>query len=90
MRIVIATLAATLALALAAAAAGAKAPRVVHFTATSTMQSSGGTSLNGTFQSRRLGSGTVRYTSKPAGDASVTRCARGCGRARSGGRRARR
>jgi hypothetical protein len=71
MRTVVATLAATLAL--AGAAPAAKAPKVVHFTATSTVHSSGGGSFAGPFQSRRLGSGTVRYTSKPAGDASVTR-----------------
>jgi hypothetical protein len=47
-------------------------PKVVHFTATSAVHNSGGASFAGTFQSRRLGSGTVRYTGKPAGDASVT------------------
>jgi hypothetical protein len=72
-RTIVATFAATFALALAAAAPAATARKVVHFTATSTVHNSGGASFAGTFQSRQLGCGTVRYTGKPAGDASVTR-----------------
>jgi hypothetical protein len=41
-RTIVATFAATVALALAAAAPAATAPKVVHFTATSTLHNSGG------------------------------------------------
>jgi hypothetical protein len=71
MRIAIATVA--LALALPAAASAAAGPKVVNFTATTTVKSSSASTFVGTFSSRRLGNGTFKYTSRPSGDAAVTR-----------------
>jgi hypothetical protein len=71
MRTAVVTLAATLALGGAAGAAGGA--KVVNFTATTTVKRASATTFSGTFSSRRLGNGTFKYTSRPSGDAAVTR-----------------
>jgi hypothetical protein len=71
MKLLIATVAA--ALMLVSPVAAASGPKVIHFTATTTVKSTSDTTFTGTFESKRLGNGTFKYTSRPSGDAAVTR-----------------